>query len=525
MILELLITLTSGLLLAILVLVVSRIVMDRWALIKFKKVTRGLPMVPDVRLAGNHSISLILSERVCHKATKYHEELGKTFGILMGTRYCAVTCDLDLIKRVILDEPNSHLNRIPLNLPLEEFEKSIMLAPAEEWRKLRKAIAPALTNNKFKTPNVMEEIQASINKLIGHIERRLAKTDEPGHDEFIVDDFAQKYSMDLVFRCFYKQYDLIDFDNPHDSWSESVEQSLNDVQHSPFVKLAVVFPMFRSFVDWLVWNFTEQGKGRKMITGFILAQTKLGLMARTRLKELESEARASRGPKLDPNNFLLKDGTRFRRNMTDYIVDQYLDGKISKAQHVNSSSFLMGAADRTAADCIIHTIYLLSIDQAVQDKLRSSIRTEGTESEYLDWVIKESLRLMPPAPIGCSRALDHDITLKEGYVLPASTFLITCAYVIHRLKEYWGEDAEEFKPERWRDTSHHHPLQYIPFGAGLRGCPGKMFAMFEIKMLFVELLNRYKFHGEPRADAYEINSPLLIFVIPNSATKVRIERL
>lgn len=145
MFLELLITLTSGLLLAVSALVISRIVVDRWALIRFKKLSRGLPMAPDARLAGNHTISLIISERSCAKAMRLHKELGKTFGILKGSTFGAVTTDLNLIKTIIIDEPKDHLSRTSLNLPMEEFDKSIMLVDKEEWRPVRKAIAPALT--------------------------------------------------------------------------------------------------------------------------------------------------------------------------------------------------------------------------------------------------------------------------------------------------------------------------------------------------------------------------------------------
>jgi cytochrome P450 len=136
------------------------------------------------------------------------------------------------------------------------------------------------------------------------------------------------------------------------------------------------------------------------------------------------------------------------------------------------------------------------------------------------------MRLLPPAPIGCSRTIERDIEIENGrYILPAGTFVHTNAYVIHRLKKYWGDDADEFRPNRWRDTSRHHPFQYITFGSGPRGCPGKMFAMHEMKMVFAVLLPRYKFLGRARDDAYTFSSPCWAYVLPKSATKVTIERL
>ena len=368
----------------------------------------------------------------------------------------------------------------------------------------------------------MEEIETAISKVIEHIEKKL-DTEGPDY-KFNWNNLAHKYSLDLVFRSLYKQHDVIDFDDPHDHWTDSVDETLDTVQTSRTVKASLILPMFNPVLDWLIWHFTPQGLARKKVFSFVKSQAKLGLEAKKRLKELEEEAKVT-GTKIDPNKFTLKDGTMFKRNMIDHVIDQFHDGKLSTTQYMNNGCFLMAAADKTATDCIVHTVYLLSINQQIQDKLRASIVTEGMDSEYLDWVLKESLRLLPPAPIGCSRTVTRDIQLKEGHVLPAGTFVLTCAYVIHRLKKYWGEDADEFKPERWSDTSHHHPMQYIPFGSGPRGCPGKQFAMFEMKKLLVALLGRYKFEGEPRDDAYKFNTPAFIYVIPNSATKVVIRRV
>jgi hypothetical protein len=376
--------------------------------------------------------------------------------------------------------------------------------------------------NKFKTPNVVQEIEESIGKLVNLIEKRMA-SEGPDH-LFHVDDLVQRYAADLVAKCFYKQDSLIEFDNPDDLWINMIEYGLNKLQTSPFVQLALTFPFMRDLVDWLIWTFTEQGFGRRTVLEFVHAQTILGMEARKQLKQLKKEAKKT-GARVDENNFLLADGTQFKRNMVDYIIDQYLDGRLTKDQYLNNSCFLMAAANRTASDCIVHTIYLLSIHPDVQEKLRSSIKADGIESTYLDWVLKESLRLLPPAPIGCSRTIEHELETDGGHVVPAGTFVVTNAYVIHRLKQYWGDDAEEFVPERWRDTSHHHPYQYLPFGAGPRGCPGKMFAIHEMKMLFAALLTRYRFSGEPREDAYEFDTPVFIFVIPKSATRVSISRL
>lgn len=145
MLFELIVLLSSGSLLASLVLLLCKIISDRCALIRFKKLSRGLPISPGASLLGNHISALPFRKQNCRTLKKWHGEMGKTIGWLKGSEYCASTIDLNLIKTFILDEPDTHMNRMQMNLPLEEFEKSIMLAPKEEWRHLRKTLAPAFT--------------------------------------------------------------------------------------------------------------------------------------------------------------------------------------------------------------------------------------------------------------------------------------------------------------------------------------------------------------------------------------------
>jgi hypothetical protein len=142
---ELMKLLAGGLLLASLALVLAKIVSDRWALMKFKKLSKGLPMFPGARLIGNHISSLPFGEKNSILMRKWHDQLGKTIGWLMGGDFCVSTIDLDLIKTFIFDEPDTHLDRKKINLPLEEFDKSLLLASKDEWRQLRKLIAPAFT--------------------------------------------------------------------------------------------------------------------------------------------------------------------------------------------------------------------------------------------------------------------------------------------------------------------------------------------------------------------------------------------
>ncbi|KAJ0401221.1 hypothetical protein ATCC90586_001037 [Pythium insidiosum] len=104
---------------------------------------------------------------------------------------------------------------------------------------------------------------------------------------------------------------------------------------------------------------------------------------------------------------------------------------------------------------------------------------------YLEATVKECMRLYPPVPMN-SRVARTDTTLSDGTFIPEGTRVIIPTYAVGRFKWIWGDDATEFKPERWIDTSTGKlaivsPFKYLIFNAGPRYCLGAKLAMLEIK--------------------------------------------
>ena len=142
----LLYVLTSGLVASATYLIASTVIRGRLALGQYKKKSFGLPMLPNANpLLANHGIEMHLGKGTAAKTTKWHETYGKTFGFLYGTRPCASTIDLDLIKVFTVDESLQHVNRMPYNGMIKEFEvDSVFMAEDEQWRRIRRAFGPAL---------------------------------------------------------------------------------------------------------------------------------------------------------------------------------------------------------------------------------------------------------------------------------------------------------------------------------------------------------------------------------------------
>ncbi|KAK8940879.1 5-epiaristolochene 1,3-dihydroxylase [Platanthera zijinensis] len=112
---------------------------------------------------------------------------------------------------------------------------------------------------------------------------------------------------------------------------------------------------------------------------------------------------------------------------------------------------------------------------------------------YLKMVIKESLRLHPPGPLPPPRECMKD-TKVAGYNIPAKTRVYVSVWSIGRDPKYWGDDAEDFRPERFENNEVNFKgahMEFIPFGAGRRICPAISLAMASVELVYATLLYEF----------------------------------
>ncbi|XP_027358651.1 cytochrome P450 71A1-like [Abrus precatorius] len=112
------------------------------------------------------------------------------------------------------------------------------------------------------------------------------------------------------------------------------------------------------------------------------------------------------------------------------------------------------------------------------------------QMNYLKCVIKETLRLYPPAPLLIPRETSSDVKVK-GFDIPSKTRVFVNAWAIQRDPEIWDR-PEEFLPERFEKLPEvdfrGQDLQLIPFGSGRRGCIGISFALTSTEYMLANLL-------------------------------------
>nr|CAD1820056.1 unnamed protein product [Ananas comosus var. bracteatus] len=132
----------------------------------------------------------------------------------------------------------------------------------------------------------------------------------------------------------------------------------------------------------------------------------------------------------------------------------------------------------------------------LQQELREIIGNKGKVEEadlhrltYLKLVIKEVLRLHPPAPLLVPRETIEKCTIK-GYEVPSNTRVLINAKAIGLDPNSW-ENPNEFRPERFIDNDvdfRGQDFSFVPFGVGRRSCPGISFALVVVELALANLL-------------------------------------
>nr|GMN30288.1 hypothetical protein TIFTF001_046415 [Ficus carica]GMN30301.1 hypothetical protein TIFTF001_046417 [Ficus carica] len=210
----------------------------------------------------------------------------------------------------------------------------------------------------------------------------------------------------------------------------------------------------------------------------------------------------------DKEDILLRFLTENEKNPEE-MNDQYLRDIIL--------NFMIAGKD-TSANTLSWFFYMLCKSPLVQEKVAQEVRdviggkpnqnkaniddvvaaiTDATldQMHYLHAALTETLRLYPAVPVD-GRCADVDDILPDGFKVKKGDGVYYIAYAMGRMPYIWGEDAHEFRPERWLKDGvfqPESPFKFIAFHAGPRICLGKDFAYRQMKILSIALLRFFCF--------------------------------
>jgi len=204
------------------------------------------------------------------------------------------------------------------------------------------------------------------------------------------------------------------------------------------------------------------------------------------------------------------------RTTANDLLQRLLDAQDEQGSRMSDEQLreeimtLFLAGHETTANALTWTWYLLAQNPQVEHALaaeldgvlggRAPTLADLPRLPYTEMVVKESMRLYPPA-WGIGRRALQEFEL-GGYRIPARTNVLIMQWLTHRDPRFFP-DPERFDPERWRDDPVRKGkiprFAYFPFAGGPRVCIGAGFAMMEATLLLATIAQRYRFSLAPNA--------------------------
>lgn len=200
-----------------------------------------------------------------------------------------------------------------------------------------------------------------------------------------------------------------------------------------------------------------------------------------------------------------------RKKMIHSLMDLYREKKLGKNELMANTFFMLMAGWDTTSDSLTALMWRLASNRQIQEKLRTELMRDGIDSNYLQCVIRESLRLLPPATT--AREIGEEFKWKN-FTFMKGMVLCLNPYSMNRYEKLWGPDAEQFKPERYQEDARH-PAQHATFGLGPRNCVGYHLAMLEMKMITSRLILNYDIRlcdSSPKKLSLKASKDSLFFV-------------
>lgn len=274
---------------------------------------------------------------------------------------------------------------------------------------------------------------------------------------------------------------------------------------------------------------------------------------RSRRQELTQATRSSKSTDENENDVGIRKKTAF----LDMLLQATVDGRPLNDLEVREEvdTFMFEGHDTTTS-AMSFLLGILAkhpdVQQKVYDEVQTVIGDDLTtpvtlamlnQLNYLDLVIKETLRLYPSVPIYGRKLLDnHEISTKkhtlspyarwiknvflisDGTVFPAGSNLAIFPYFMGRDPDYF-DNPLEFRPERFAvETSAEktNPYRYVPFSAGPRNCIGQKFAVAEIKSLISKTLRHYELLPPKQPKSEKMIAELVLR--PEGGVPVRVKK-
>jgi len=358
---------------------------------------------------------------------------------------------------------------------------NILQANHEDWHGQRSMLNKAFTSNSLFFQPILKKVNLCVSKWEN-------KTSVPvGQD-------LKKLTVDVLATCIFG----LDFDTLSGNYSEPLEAyhySLDSALHP----LRLMAP----FVNYLPCKRNEEmNRNLSVFDKYIW-----GIMDQTKKRIQEKKENQTENSHLE--------------SQTKSLIELMYESTLPEETIRDNVSTFFIAGHETTANSIAWLVSILISNPEVQQKARQEVLDKASneltydslkELTFIDGLLKEGLRMYPPAPIINARYAKKDSII--GHVrVPAGTFIDLNHITMANDPKIWG-DPTVIRPERWypENLTKEQRNAWTPFSGGPRICIGMNLSLLEQKLFLVSLLKKFKeIKLDPQGEITPIHEGLLTY--------------
>ncbi|KAI4333424.1 hypothetical protein L6164_018244 [Bauhinia variegata] len=408
----------------------------------------------------------------------YHQtfnKYGKNAFIWFGPTPRLIITDPEQIKDVF--NRNHDFTKLKLDPLVKLIGTGLANYEGQKWAKHRRIINPAFSLEKLKI--MLPTFSESCNDMIRRWEGMLCSD---GSCEMDVWPFLQGLTRDVISRT---------------AFGSSYEEGRR------------IFELLTEQAQ-LLMKILEKT--------YIPAYRFLPIATHRRMRKIDREIQASLKEIINKKEAALKAGEATKDDLLGILLEsnhREIEGQgknkslgMTLQDVIQECKIFYIAGQETTSVLLVWTMLLLSRYPDWQARAREEIwQVFGNQKPDFDglsqlkivtMILYEVLRLYPPV-IMLNRTVRKDMKL-GNLSLPAGVQVTLAILLVHHDHEIWGDDAEDFNPERFRGgilKATKGQVAFLPFGWGPRICIGQNFAMLEAKLALSMILQRFSFELSP----------------------------
>ncbi|XP_023896998.1 cytochrome P450 704C1 isoform X1 [Quercus suber] len=423
------------------------------------------------------------------KLYDYHTETAKkhrTFRLLGLGQNQTFTTDIQNIEHILKTNFDNYCKgKYNQDIVVDLFGQGIFAVDGDKWRQQRK-----LASFEFSTRVLRDYSFAVFRRNATKLVRVVHKLSDDGQ-AFDMQDILMRCTLDSIFKVgFGVELNCLEGSSKEGT---AFMKAFDDSNALVYWRYVDPFWKLKRFLN--IGSEAALKKKIKILDAFVHG------VIRTKRELLEVKQDCN-----DKEDILSRFMVESKRNPYK-MNDQYLRDIIL--------NFIIAGKD-TSASTLSWFLYMLCKNPLIQEKVAQEVEditcgqdngaslddfmaniTNATldQMHYLHAALTETLRLYPAVPFD-GRCANMDDILPDGYRVKKGDGVYYMGYAMGRMPYIWGEDAEEFRPERWLKNGifqSESPFKFVAFHAGPQICLGKDFAYMQMKIVSIALLHFFRF--------------------------------